>query len=50
MTRQSADAVLYQKGTVLASGSKEVTKKAEEILGVSRNQYKQIAMIAQGNF
>lgn len=50
MTRQSADAVLYQEGTVLASGSKEVTKKAEEILGVSRNQYKQIAMIAQGEF
>lgn len=50
MTRQAANAVLYRGETVLASGSKEVTKKAEEILGVSRNQYKQIAMIAQGEF
>lgn len=50
MTRQAANAVLYREEIVLASGSKEVTKKAEEILGVSRNQYKQIAMIAQGEF
>ena len=50
MTKQAADAVLYQEDLLLASGSKDVTKKVEEILGVSRSQYKQIAMIAQGEF
>lgn len=50
MTKQAADAVLYQEEILLASGSKDVTRKVEEILGVSRSQYKQIAMIAQGEF
>lgn len=50
MTKQAADAVLYQEEVLLAFGSKDVTRKVEEILGVSRSQYKQIAMIAQGEF
>ena len=32
------------------SGTKEVTAKIKEILGISREQFSQIAMIAQGDF
>ncbi|MCR5207582.1 MAG: SMC family ATPase [Eubacterium sp.] len=32
------------------TGLKEVTAKAEELLGINRNQFLQIAMIAQGEF
>lgn len=35
---------------VLASGMKEVTAQVEEILGVDVTQFKQISMIAQGEF
>ena len=49
-TMQKAEAELYEEGNLLISGSREVTKKVEDILGISRNQYKQIAMIAQGEF
>lgn len=36
-------------GTVV-SKTNEVTAKIEEILGVDKNQFSQIAMIAQGDF
>lgn len=35
---------------VLSSGAASVTEKVIEILGVDRRQYKQIAMLAQGEF
>lgn len=50
VTRQNADAVLYQENEILCTGTKSVTEKIEEILGMNRSQYKQISMIAQGEF
>ena len=49
---EKADAVMRRSGdgAVLASGMKEVTAEVEEILGVDVTQFKQISMIAQGEF
>lgn len=50
MTLQKADATLsYPDGRVVAK-VKEVNRALKEILGVDRNQFMQIAMIAQGDF
>lgn len=49
-TKQNADAVLYRENDILCTGTKSVTEKIEEILGINRLQYKQISMIAQGEF
>ncbi len=49
-TRQSAEATLtYPDGNII-SRPKEVTSAIREIIGVDRNQFSQIAMIAQGDF
>lgn len=37
-------------GTIIDRSKKEVTKKIEEIIGLDRDQFLQIAMIAQGEF
>lgn len=50
LTKQNADAVLYCDDEILCTGTKVVTEKMEEILGINRSQYKQISMIAQGEF
>ncbi len=51
MTRQSAKAELhYPDGRIVNKGKTEVTKAVEEIMGIDRNQFLQIAMIAQGDF
>lgn len=50
LTVQKAEAELtYPDGRVLTN-SKKVTKAIEEILGIDKNQFSQIAMIAQGDF
>ncbi len=50
LTKQKAEAELrYPDGRVLTK-TKEVTGAVEEILGVTREQFSQIAMIAQGDF
>lgn len=50
LTKQKAEAELkYPDGRVLTK-TKEVTAAVEEILGVTRDQFSQIAMIAQGDF
>ncbi len=49
-TERASEVVLKKNGDLLASATKEVDKKIEEIIGISYEQYKQIAMIAQGDF
>lgn len=51
MTTQPADAVLtYSDGTPPLSKASYVTKEIERIIGLDKNQFVQIAMIAQGDF
>lgn len=51
MTKQTAKAELvYPDGRIVDKNKKEVTKAIENILGIDRNQFLQIAMIAQGDF
>ena len=50
MTRQIAEASLYYPDGRSVSKTREVTAAVREILGIDRNQFAQIAMIAQGDF
>lgn len=50
-TKQTAKAELYlPDGRIIDKSKKEVTKAVVEIIGVDRDQFLQIAMIAQGEF
>lgn len=50
-TKQAARAVLQlPDGRIIDKSKREVTKAIEEIIGVDREQFLQIAMIAQGDF
>ena len=49
-TIESADASLLLPDGKELSGVKEVNRKIEEILGIKKSQFCQIAMIAQGDF
>ena len=50
VTKQAETAQLICRENVIATKTTEVTKKVNEILGVDRQQFTQIAMIAQGDF
>ena len=50
MTRQAESAELVCPNGTIVTKTTEVTKKITEILGVDRQQFTQIAMIAQGDF
>ncbi len=50
MTTEPADAVLTYPDGHTVSGSGQVTKAVCELLGIDREQFVQIAMIAQGDF
>lgn len=50
MTTQVADATLYLPNGEIITKVKNVTKAVEEILGINKEQFSQIAMIAQGDF
>ena len=50
MTRQKAEAELEGPDGLLAVKSNEVTAKITELLGVDREQFSRLAMIAQGEF
>lgn len=50
MTKEAADATLIYPDGRIVSGSRQTTKAVEELLGLDRNQFVQIAMIAQGDF
>lgn len=49
-TKQGANAELIMPDGTVITKIKEVTAKVEEIIGVDKNQFSQIAMIAQGDF
>ena len=48
-TKQSADAYLKAED-IIASGSSDVSEAIVDLLGLNREQFKQISMIAQGEF
>lgn len=50
MTNEAAGATLFYPDGRVVSGSKPTTKAVEELLGLDRDQFVQIAMIAQGDF
>lgn len=49
-TKQSANAELVMPDGSVTTKIKEVSAKVEEIIGINKNQFSQIAMIAQGDF
>lgn len=49
-TKQSANAELVMPYGSVITKIKEVNAKVEEIIGINKNQFSQIAMIAQGDF
>ena len=49
-TTQLADATLAHEGEPPVTGTRGVDKAIEELLGIDRNQFSQIVMIAQGDF
>lgn len=49
-TPHNADATLYMADGKIVTGIKNVNEKVRELLGVDYAQFKQIAMIAQGEF
>ncbi len=50
MTQQAADATLTHPDGRIVTKLREVNRELQEILGVDRTQFSQIAMIAQGDF
>lgn len=50
MTLEHANADFWLPDGSVICGSKNVTEKAEELLGVNKQQFSQIVMIAQGDF
>lgn len=49
-TKQSANVELVMPDGSVITKIKEVSAKVEEIIGINKNQFSQIAMIAQGDF
>ena len=49
-TTQNADAEILLPNGGIVTGTKEVTEKVNDILGINHRQFKQISMIAQGEF
>ncbi len=50
VTTQAKAYLMEQGGEVISQKTDEVTKKVEELLGLSRSQFAQTMMIAQGDF
>jgi len=49
-TREASSADITLPDGIIISGSQNVTEKMEEILGINRDQFTQIVMLAQGDF
>lgn len=49
-TAEAEAGQIYRGGELLASGSSSVTEAVQELLGMDYRQFKQISMIAQGEF
>ncbi len=49
-TKKIADAALYAPDGSVVTGDRDVTQEIKKILGIDAKQFKQIAMIAQGEF
>lgn len=49
-TEEKADAELHMPSALIVTKQKDVNAKIEEILGINREQFVKIAMIAQGEF
>ncbi|MBR1854320.1 MAG: AAA family ATPase [Lachnospiraceae bacterium] len=50
MVSQNEKAEFYGENEAPIEGIKQVDKRVKELLGIDRNQFKQIAMISQGEF
>ena len=50
MTKEAASADIILPDGIIVSGAQNVTEKVEEILGINRDQFAQIVMLAQGDF
>ena len=50
MATQMADATLWHGDEAPVTGTRAVDKRIDELLGIDRNQFSQIVMIAQGDF
>lgn len=50
LTTELESGELYEEETLLASGSTQVTERIGELLGLDYRQFRQISMIAQGEF
>ena len=50
MTAVPADATLYYPNGRIVTKKREVSRAVEELIGMNRDQFKQIALIAQGDF
>ncbi len=50
LTMENPDALITLPGGDTVSGIREVTAKIEDLLGITCRQFKQIAMLAQGEF
>ena len=50
MTTELEGGELYEEEALLASGSTQVTERVTELLGLDYRQFRQISMIAQGEF
>lgn len=49
-TMEKADAHLYREDELMTSGYEEVTRAITRLIGLDSDQYRQIAMLAQGDF
>ena len=49
-TKQTADAELIMPDNTVITKTKPVTEAIEELLGINKDQFSQIAMLAQGDF